>query len=54
MDFVIDFVGVAGAIVASMGLALWIEWVSLRELMRLMPGRPGNSGGTQIQQGKGR
>ena len=54
MDFVIDFAGVAGAIVASMGLALWIEWVSLRGLMRLMPARRGRAGGTQIQQGNGR
>jgi hypothetical protein len=54
MDFIIDFAGVAGAIVASMGLALWIEWVSLRGLMRLMPARPGHTSSTQIQQGNGR
>lgn len=40
MDYVLDFAGVAGAIVASMGLALWIEWLSLRGLMLLMPTRP--------------
>jgi hypothetical protein len=51
MENVIDFAGVAGAIVASMGLALWIEWLSLRGLMRLMPARPGNSGGGESQRG---
>jgi len=40
MEYVLDFAGVAGAIVASMGLALWIEWLSLRGLMLLMPARP--------------
>lgn len=38
MDNVIGFAGVAGAIVASMGLAMWLEWNCLRWLMRLMPG----------------
>jgi hypothetical protein len=37
MKYVIDFAGVAGAIVASMALALWIEWLTLRGLMLLMP-----------------
>jgi hypothetical protein len=40
MEYMIDFAGVAGAIAASVGLALWIEWVSLRGLMLLMPPRP--------------
>jgi len=40
MEYVIDFAGVAGAIVVSVGLALWMEWVSLRGLMLLMPPRP--------------
>jgi hypothetical protein len=37
---VIDLVGVAGAIVLSIGLALWLEWMSLRGLMWLMPAKP--------------
>jgi hypothetical protein len=40
MDYVIDLVGVAGAIVLSIGLALWLEWMSLRGLMWLMPAKP--------------
>lgn len=40
MEYVTDIVGVAAAIVVSMGLALWLEWLSLRGLMRLMPARP--------------
>lgn len=40
MKYMIDFAGIAGAIVTSIGLALWIEWLSLRGLMLLMPGRP--------------
>jgi hypothetical protein len=39
MEYALDFAGVAVAIVASMGLALWIEWLSLRGLMLLMPAR---------------
>jgi hypothetical protein len=35
----IGFAGVGGAIIASMGLAMWMEWYCLRLLMRLMPGR---------------
>jgi hypothetical protein len=54
MEYIIDFAGVAGAIVASMGLALWIEWVSLRGLMRLMPARQVNSGNAGIQPASGR
>jgi hypothetical protein len=41
MTNVINFAGVTVAIVGSMALALWIEWVSLRGLMRLMPTRGG-------------
>jgi hypothetical protein len=37
MEAIVDFAGVAGAIGVSVALALWIEWVSLRGLMRLMP-----------------
>jgi hypothetical protein len=39
MNDVIDFAGVAGAIGLSVALALWLEWVTLRGLMRLMPAR---------------
>lgn len=35
----IGFAGVGAAIIASMGLAMWMEWYCLRLLMRLMPGR---------------
>ena len=35
----IGFAGVGGAIIASMGLAMWMEWYCLRLLMRLIPGR---------------
>jgi hypothetical protein len=42
MTNVIQFAGVTAAIVGSMALALWIEWVSLRGLMRLMPRRNGS------------
>ena len=40
MDYMIDLAGVAAAIVLSIGLALWLEWMTLRGLMRLMPARP--------------
>lgn len=39
MNYFVDFVGVAGAIGLSVALALWIEWLTLRGLMRLMPAR---------------
>ena len=39
MNYVVDFAGVAGAIGLSVALALGLEWVSLRGLMRLMPAR---------------
>ena len=56
MGHIVDFAGVAGVIVASMGLALGIEWLSLRGLMRLMPARSGSSGAvpTQKDDGQGR
>lgn len=41
MDSLIGFAGVGGAIIASMGLAMWMEWYCLRWLMRLMPGNAG-------------
>lgn len=44
MTNVINFAGVTAAIVGSMALALWIEWVGLRGLMRLMPTRSGALG----------
>jgi hypothetical protein len=40
MDYVIDFVGVGAAVLVSMGLALGLEWLSLRGLMLLMPHTP--------------
>jgi hypothetical protein len=41
MDSFIGFAGIGSAIIASMGLAMWMEWYCLRWLMRLMPGRAG-------------
>jgi hypothetical protein len=38
MDSFLGFAGVGTAIIASMGLAMWMEWYCLRWLMRLMPG----------------
>ncbi|MFY9753493.1 MAG: hypothetical protein WAJ92_12685 [Candidatus Acidiferrales bacterium] len=38
MQEFIGFTGIASAILASVGLALALEWLSLRGLMRLMPG----------------
>ena len=40
MENVLGFAVVAGAIIASMGLAMWLEWYCLRWVMRLMPGPP--------------
>lgn len=40
----INLAGVAGAIVGSIALALGIEWISLRALLHLMPGRQRNPG----------
>jgi len=40
MENFLGFIAVAGAIIASMGLAMWLEWCCLSWLMRLMPGRP--------------
>jgi hypothetical protein len=41
MSNFIGFAGVASAIIASMGLAMWLEWLCLSWLMRVMPGRAG-------------
>lgn len=41
MNSFIGFAGVGTAIIASMGLAMWLEWFCLRWLMRVMPGRAG-------------
>jgi hypothetical protein len=44
MQEFIGFTGIASAILASVGLALALEWLSLRGLMRLMPGiAPGHA-----------
>jgi len=43
MDSFIGFAGVGTAIIASMGLAMWMEWYCLRWLMRLMPGNAGEA-----------
>jgi hypothetical protein len=39
MNRILDFAGVAGAIAFSVALALGMEWLGLRGLMRLMPGK---------------
>ncbi|MGA8223103.1 MAG: hypothetical protein WB780_15750 [Candidatus Acidiferrales bacterium] len=41
MNNFIGFAGVGSAIIASMGLAMWLEWFCLSWLMRVMPGREG-------------
>jgi len=41
MNNFIGFAGVGSAIIASMGLAMWLEWFCLRWLMRVMPGKMG-------------
>jgi hypothetical protein len=41
MDSFIGFAAIGSAIIASMGLAMWMEWYCLRWLMRLMPGQAG-------------
>ena len=43
MDSFIGFAAVGAAIIASMGLAMWMEWYCLRWLMRLMPGQAGEA-----------
>lgn len=40
MNQLFDFAGVTGAIVFSVALGLYLEWLGLRGLMRLMPARP--------------
>jgi hypothetical protein len=37
MDSFIGFAGIGTAVIASMGLAMWMEWYCLRWLMRLLP-----------------
>jgi len=39
MDNFIEFAMFAGAIIASIGLALGLEWLSMAGLFRLMPGQ---------------
>ena len=41
MESFIGFAEIGTAIIASMGLAMWMEWYCLRWLMRLMPGQAG-------------
>jgi hypothetical protein len=54
MEQVINFAGIAGAILGSMALALWIEWISLRGLLRLMPARQALAGDKQGTEGSKR
>lgn len=39
MDNLVEFVGLGSLIALSMMFALWLEWLALRALLRLMPGR---------------
>lgn len=39
MNGFIEYAAFAGAIIASVGIALGLEWLSLNGLFRLMPGR---------------
>lgn len=39
MNYLFDFAGVAGAVGFSLALALWLEWMALRGLMKLMPAK---------------
>lgn len=48
MNYVVDFAGVAGAIGFSVALALWLEWVTLRGLMKLMPAKAAEADVAQI------
>jgi hypothetical protein len=43
MDNFIAFAEVVAAIIAAMGLAMWLEWATLNGLMHLMPGRHHNA-----------
>lgn len=40
MNQFFDFTGVAGAIVFSIGFGVYLEWLCMRGLMRLMPATP--------------
>lgn len=40
MSSIVDLAGMAGAVVVSIALAVGMEWVALRALMHLMPGKP--------------
>lgn len=48
MNQAADFVGVVGAIGLSVVLALWLEWVSLRALMKLMPAKTVEPDGSHV------
>lgn len=39
MEGLLDFAAVGGAIIASLGIALSLEWFALNALMKLMPAR---------------
>jgi hypothetical protein len=53
MNFMLDFAGVAVAIGFSVALALWVEWLGLRGLMRLMPARAGSAAGIGVARSNG-
>ncbi len=39
MDNIFAVAEIVGAILAAMGLAMWLEWLTLNGLMHVMPGR---------------
>jgi hypothetical protein len=40
MNHIFDVAGITGAIVFSIAFGLYVDWLALRGLMRLMPARP--------------
>ncbi|MGD0965121.1 MAG: hypothetical protein ABSA57_14615 [Candidatus Acidiferrales bacterium] len=52
MDNFIAFAEVAAAIIATMGLAMWLEWLALNGLLHLMPGQPDPRRGARISEAR--
>jgi hypothetical protein len=49
MDSFMGFAEVGTAVIASMGLAMWMEWYCLRWLLRVMPGQAGAGQGAAAE-----
>ena len=55
MNGFLEYAAFASAIIASIGLALGLEWIGLNGLFRLMPGRHGQGqAGAKTEEGKQR